>query len=141
MTPDEVVKEAETWLDTPFHDKAAIKGAGVDCGYFPFAVYRNCDLIRDSFKMPDYSPQFWCHRGDEIYLRGLQDAGFKEVPGPRRGDLVVSLYGRVYSHGAIIVDWPRIIHANPDAKRVKYDSAEVYRLYCDKPKKYFTLFT
>lgn len=140
LTRLDVIQEAETWLDTPFHDKAAVKGAGVDCGYFPYAVYQSCGLLPADFSMPDYSPQFWCHRSEEIYLEALKAAGFVEVETPQPADIVVSKYGRVFSHGAIIVDWPKVIHASPDGRRVKHDSAELYRLYSGKPKKFFSHF-
>lgn len=137
-----VIESARDWIGTPFHDKAAIKGAGVDCGYFPYAVYKECGLLPADFVMPDYSPQFWCHRGEEIYVDGLLRAGFIEVKTPQPADVIISKYGRVFSHGAIILDWPKIIHASPDGKRVKYDSAEVYRLYAGAiPKKFFSHFS
>lgn len=31
MTGDDIVAAARTWIDTPFHDQARVKGVGCDC--------------------------------------------------------------------------------------------------------------
>jgi len=51
-----VIKEALTWLSTPFHHEAMIKGAGVDCGMFLAAVYRVAGLIPE-FTVAHYAFQ------------------------------------------------------------------------------------
>lgn len=55
MTPGEVISEARTWLDTPWHDQACVKGEGVDCVYLPFAVCRALGLLPRDFVMPAYT--------------------------------------------------------------------------------------
>lgn len=137
-----LVEEAISWLNTPFHDKAMIKGAGVDCAYLPYAIYKACGLLPSDFTMPDYSPQFFVHRNEEIFVEAFLRTGLVEVaPQPLKpGDLVVAKYGRVYAHSGIVIEWPKVIHANPNSHVVKYDSVEMYRLFSgDAPKKYFTL--
>lgn len=108
-----VITEAQTWLRTPHHNGACIKGVGVDCGLFPWSVYHAVGLMPE---IPDdlrYSPQFHLHKDEEWYLK-LAHANGKELEVgvlPKRGDFVLYKIGRIFSHGAIVIDWPQIIHA------------------------------
>jgi cell wall-associated NlpC family hydrolase len=55
--------------------------------------------------------QWHLHRSEELYLREI-DQFVREIPGPPRpADFVIFQFGRTYSHGAIVVDWPLIIHS------------------------------
>lgn len=106
----EVVREALTWQRTPFHDNAGIKGVGSDCAWFPFRVYRAVGVIPE-FEVPQYSPQFLLNSSRELYLEVVERHAVEITTTPRPGDFVMYLFGRVYSHGAIALDWPRIIHS------------------------------
>ena len=44
-TREEVVNEAASWIGTPVHQNAMVKGAGVDCGRLLYAVYRFAEII------------------------------------------------------------------------------------------------
>ena len=47
---DLVVKEAYSWIGTPYHHQAMIKGVGVDCALILLAVFREAGLISFFFK-------------------------------------------------------------------------------------------
>jgi cell wall-associated NlpC family hydrolase len=105
----QVIDEAMTWRGTPWHHAANIKGAGVDCGYFPLEVYAACGLILPS--VVDAYPADWAlHRDEERYL-AVVERYCRPVDVPLPADIVVYQYGRSYSHGGIVIEWPRIIHA------------------------------
>lgn len=107
---DSVITEAMSWLRTPHHNGSRLKGIGVDCGQFPLAVYEAAGLIPHT-DTGRYSPQFHLSRDEEWYLKLCQQLG-REIDGPpKRGDFVIYKVGRVFSHGAIVVDWPQIIHS------------------------------
>lgn len=106
---DAVIKEALSWERTPHHNGARIKGEGVDCGQFPIAVYSACGLM-PAITVPRYSAQFHLHRDTEWYLNIARQYGV-EIETPKRGDFAIYKIGRIYSHGAIVIEWPRIIHA------------------------------
>jgi cell wall-associated NlpC family hydrolase len=128
-----VVAEAKTWLGTPFHDCASIKGraGGVDCAMFVKCVFENCRLV-PPIQIPNYSPQWFLHHDAEEYMtRVLKHA--KEVATPQTGDVVLyrllirravagglgEMKGRCFSHGAIVDAWPeRVIHAFKDLRGV-----------------------
>jgi hypothetical protein len=106
-----VIAEAESWLKTPFHLNACIKGVGVDCGRFVHQVLVNCGLITGQ-QLPVVLEGFNLHRNEEILLGILQQV-CHEVKGrePLPGDIVVYRYGRLACHLAFVKEWPIIIHA------------------------------
>lgn len=108
---NKIVTEAKTWLGTPYHHRARIKGAGagVDCAQLLAAVYGDCGLVLDTID-EEYPMDWHLHRDEERYLgRVLQHA--YRVKKPLPGDVALFKFGRAISHGAIVVDWPMIIHA------------------------------
>ena len=105
-----IIAEALSWQRTPHHNGACIKGVGVDCGKYPIAVYAACGLI-PQIDVPRYSPQFHLNRDEEWYRAIVEAHGYR-VEKPLQGDFALYKIGRIYSHGAIVIEWPRIIHAN-----------------------------
>lgn len=109
-----VAAEAMTWLDTPWHHMAGLKGVGVDCAHFVAAVYEAAGVIADPHIAP-YGPQWFLNSGQELFLPYVERAGAREIAPETagRGDLVLYRVGRAWAHGAIVLDWPgRIIHAH-----------------------------
>jgi cell wall-associated NlpC family hydrolase len=117
---EQIVQEARTWLGTPYHHCADVKGAGVDCAMILVRVYAACGLLPASFDPRPYSPQWHLHRGEELYQAWIAAAGAIETGSPRAGDVGLWKFGRAYSHAAILVDSGagEIIHALKDAGRV-----------------------
>lgn len=117
-----VITEAATWLNTPWAHNQAVKGIGVDCGQFPLEVYIACGRIgRES--VDDYPIDWALHRNEERYLQ-IVERYCVRVESPQQADLVVFKYGRTFSHGGIVVDYPKIIHALRGEKAgVVYDNA------------------
>jgi len=111
---DAIVEEAKTWLGTPYHPCADVKGAGVDCGMLLVRVY--CDLgLIERFDPRPYPSQWALHQRAELYLELVKRFG-RELPegeAPKRGDAALFKFGHCWAHGAIITDWPNLIHANP----------------------------
>jgi cell wall-associated NlpC family hydrolase len=110
---ERLIAVARTWLATPFHDCAAIKGAGVDCGMFIKASFEEAGLITD-VDLGDYSPQWYLHRNDELYLSAIGNRMIEiNEADAIAGDIVLYKFGRCFSHGGIIIvpGWPKIIHA------------------------------
>lgn len=102
---NKIVKEAFTWLGTPYHPHARVKGAGCDCATFLLEVFE----IQDD--VGHYSPERHFHSSEEEYLGWLMKFG-TEIKKPKQGDVAVFKIGRCFSHGAIIVDEKTIIHSH-----------------------------
>lgn len=104
-----VIKEAREWIRTPYHSNARLKGIGCDCLTILSGVWENVSLIERA-EIPNYSPQFMLNRSDELYMTGLLKYT-KEVDGPAPGRIALWKFGRCFSHAAIVIDWPLVIHA------------------------------
>ena len=118
-----VVAEAETWLRTPYHHMGRIKGSGTDCLMLLAEVYEAAGVI-PHVDVPFYPPDWNLHREAERYLEGLMRYA-REIKGPpQSGDVAVFKFGRCFAHGAIVVSWPRLIHAWCDAGVVFGDAAQ-----------------
>lgn len=109
-----VVAEAVSWLRTPWRHQAEVKGAGVDCGKLIAKVFENTGLLvvpKLSAEDKNYPRQWMLHKDDEVFLYWTEQF-FRPVDEPLPADIAVWKVGRTYSHGAIVVAWPTIIHAD-----------------------------
>lgn len=109
---EQILAEAKTWLNTPYHSMARVKGAGVDCGQFILAVYISCGLI-EPVETGAYSPEWHLHRGEEKYLLWVKTY-CNPVDEPEPGDIMMYQFGRCQSHGGIYMGDGEIIHAFVD---------------------------
>jgi NlpC/P60 family putative phage cell wall peptidase len=102
----QVVAEAKSWLGTPYHHHARIKGVGVDCAQLLCAVYEACGCV-PHIDLGNYAHDWHLHRGEEAFFRWLAAVGAKSLPSdeqPEPGDVAVFRYGRAFSHGAVVVE-------------------------------------
>jgi cell wall-associated NlpC family hydrolase len=104
-----VVAEARSWIRTPYHPRARLKGVGVDCAMLPAEVYARCGLI-PAVEVAHYSPQLHLHRNATRFLEEIEKRA-RVVPSPLPGDMAVYRFGHAFAHGAIVLDWPTIVHA------------------------------
>lgn len=109
-TRAEVIAELKTWLGTPYHHQGKVKGAGVDCGQLLIEVFSAVGLSA-RFDAGYYPPDWHFHRSEERYLGWVQKYA-KPTETPRAGDIALFKFGRCISHGAIVVDWPLMIHSH-----------------------------
>lgn len=113
-----VVASARSWIGTPYHHMADIKGVGCDCAMLLVRVY--CDLgLVEPFDPRPYVRDWHLHCGEERYL-GLLLARAREVESPLPGDVILFQYGRCFSHGGIVTrpDPMTIVHAFHPARVV-----------------------
>ena len=108
-----VVDEARTWIGTPYHSCARVKGVGVDCAQMPAAVYEAAGMIPHIPQDP-YSHQWHLHQSKEVYLNMVLSHAKEFAGPPEAGDFVLFKIGRVHAHGGIVSTWPNIIHAVSD---------------------------
>jgi NlpC/P60 family putative phage cell wall peptidase len=132
-----VVQEAESWIGTPFHHAARVKGSGVDCLMLLAEVYERAGVVAP-VEPPFYVPDWHLHRDAERYLEGLTPYAGEITGPPLSGDIALFRFGRTFSHGAIVTQWPLLIHAYWNIGVVRGD-ATLYPL-ADRPVKFFTPF-
>lgn len=140
-----VVREAETWLHTPYHLGGRVKGAGCDCYTFIAETMIACNMIV-SEHLPIYAGDWWAHISDEQYLRRLMRYATKTFEGVGYGStnvkpgnvLAVRAAGtesRVFNHGAIVTTWPKAIHS-VDAGVEEFDVTS-HHMWAYQPLKVF----
>ena len=139
MTREDVVQEALSWEGTPYHHHARIKGVGVDCAQLPAAVYEAVGLI--PHVAPRYSEQWMMSRDEELYLSYVfpyaKEISREEVA---PGDFAIWKYGRTFSHGAIVIEPPVILHAVIRARRVVRANMNEEEELKRRPARFFTVF-
>jgi cell wall-associated NlpC family hydrolase len=132
-TRAEVVAEARSWLGTPYHLNQCVRGAGVDCARFVHAVLHACGLMPAEF-IERFGMDFGAHTDEETYkfrmlrhapeiLEGISFPSLKALPGCVA--LVRTQGARVFNHGAIVLQWPRSIHAVGEGVR-EFDASQHY---------------
>ena len=73
-------------------------------------VYEACDVI-PYLEIPFY-PAYWnLHRDAERYPDGVMQYAIEISGPPPPGDVAVFRFSRCHTHGAIVVEWTRMIHA------------------------------
>lgn len=108
-----VVDAARSWIGTPFHHAARIKGVGVDCSQLLIAVFCEELNLVPPIDPGYYPPDWFLHREHEkIKFHLLQHC--RRMSGPMPGDVGVFRYGRAASHAGIVVagpEHPRVVHS------------------------------
>lgn len=132
---------ARSWIGTPYHHMGRIKGAGVDCAMFPLEVYREAGLIGE-IDVPYYPADWMLHRSEEIYLgivkRLASELRSHEAVQP--GDFAIYRFGRCFAHGAIVLEWPTIIHALT-GRGIVLANGESEGCLLGRQKRFFSLFS
>lgn len=100
------------WIGTPFIGgcSPAVRGRGADCASFLAAVLAECGCLETA----RIAPYDWCSpwaRGDSRYADSLA-AVCQEVGVPEPGDIALFWAGRGWSHAGLVLDYPRVIHAD-----------------------------
>lgn len=142
---ERVVAVARSWLGTPYHPEGRVKGAGCDCLTLLAEVYAEAGVM-PRISIPYYPADWHLHRSAERYLQGLQHYAHELEGAPQPGDIALWKFGRCYSHGAIVVQWPRIIHACI-GRNCSEDDAEAAQWLCRigetgarRPVRFFSVF-
>lgn len=129
-----VLEAAKAWLGTPWHHMARVRGAGVDCAQLLMATYSDAGVI-EPFEFEPYPEDWMLHRSEERLLHIVQRYA-DEVQQPQPGDVALFRFGHCHAHGAIVVEWPLIIHAYRVEREVVWGDAS-QGLLADRKVRFF----
>jgi NlpC/P60 family putative phage cell wall peptidase len=104
MSPDDIVAAARSWLGTPYHHQAAVKGVGCDCLGLVRGVYEEL-LGRPAEAPPPYSRDWAEASTCETMLEAARRHFIEIEPGEARaGDIVIFRLraGAMAKHAAIL---------------------------------------
>lgn len=106
---DEVVREVQTWLGTPYVPSARVKGVGVDCGGLLYEVYG--PHFGPFAPYPRYTADWALHEANgEKYLDFIRPYT-SEVASPTIGGFSLFHIGLRYAHAAIYIGNGQYVHA------------------------------
>lgn len=116
------VSIARSWISTPYVFRARVKGQGSDCSTWLAESLIEAGLATHESlygSLHVNHPDWWLHATDDVYkgtlLRHAQQIA--ETVARRSTDalpgcilLQKAARSRVYNHGAVVTEWPMIIH-------------------------------
>lgn len=108
-----IVAEFLSWEGTPYHHLGDVKGreGGVDCAMILVRGFQNLELLPADLDPRPYPIDWHVHRDIERYLLQVSEHA-KETDGPPQpGDVRLYKFGRTFSHSAVVIEWPMVIHA------------------------------
>jgi hypothetical protein len=103
---------------------ARVKHHGVDCGQVIIASFVEAGMVED-FDPGYYTMDWHMHRSEERYL-GFMERYLRRIDPdedqrsvverplwvPPPASVIVVRVGRTFSHGALVTEWPNVVHAN-----------------------------
>lgn len=109
----DVVRQARTWLGTPYHHQGRLKGVGVDCAGLLIGVAHELGL--SDFEIFGYPP-----RPDGDSLRRLCEAQMQAITldQAREGDVLLFRFDAHPCHLGILSAPDQLIHAYLPRRRV-----------------------
>lgn len=109
----QIVDIAYSWVGTPYHHQASIRGSGCDCLGLLRGVWREYYGDDNPEPMPNYSPSWGDHRMDDP-LMDIAKKYFKQKPKLLEGgDLLLFRMRKdtAVKHCSIVSDKAKMIHA------------------------------
>lgn len=115
-----IILEAFSWVDTPYHHQAKVKGVGVDCAQLVAGVAENVFPKLKPINSPVYSIEWHMHNREEKMCQIIESFGCEriELEDKAPGDILTFKFGRVQSHMGILVNDGQFIHARLDIGKV-----------------------
>jgi NlpC/P60 family putative phage cell wall peptidase len=114
VTREAIVKAARSWLGTPYHHQASLKGAGADCLGLIRGIWREL-YGPEPEAMPAYTRDWGDATGAETLLAaaGRHLVALGDVAAAREGDVLVFRMREqgVAKHAGILTGPARLIHA------------------------------
>jgi cell wall-associated NlpC family hydrolase len=110
---ERLIAEAKEWLNTPYHTRGRVKGAGCDCGTFLAEVWERAGLT-EHIEIPYYPEDIACHCAVPRYLMKIEEYCQLVTDGTRKkGDTLVFWFNgaKVPHHAAIVFDEKYMIHS------------------------------
>ncbi len=133
-----VIREAKSWIGTPYKHYTSKKGVGADCALFVMQVYANLGLIK-AYKPAFYPPDWAMHQPTGELFEEAVKQYCVEVPRDKvgLGDLILYYFGKCMSHSAILIEGGMIIHSEKPIG-VTVSNRSTSKWY-KRERKYYTL--
>lgn len=104
ITRADIVDEARTWIDTPFHHQGRLKGVGVDCAGVIIGVAH-------ALKLSEFDCRNYGREPTMGQMRILLEEHMIKVVTPLPGDALLFSFDVMEQHLGMFTDANTIIHA------------------------------
>lgn len=125
MNPTQFLTLARTWIGTPYHDQARLKGVGADC--IGFIV----GLVSEATGRHITAPiNYGRYPNPAIALKGIRDSGECHditLAEARPGDIIYMRIAREPQHFGVISDAGQLIHCTETTGVVEVNFADWMR--------------
>lgn len=112
---EKLIKVSLSYLDTPHHNGAMVKGAGVDCCTLPALIYKEMGLADIEIQF-GYPADWYCMRECNEILLPYLEKYFTPAEELQIGDLISFSWGRAkYAHTAVYLGENMCIHSHAGA--------------------------
>ena len=119
----DIITEALSWVDTPYHHQAKLKGVGVDCAQLILGVAQELHYTPKDVVVTGYSREWNIHNREEVMLGYLEQFGAFEVQRPLEGgDILCFKFGRACGHLGIYLGDGTFVHSHLTAGKVLVNS-------------------
>ncbi len=125
----EIVREARSWIGTPYHHQASCAGVGTDCLGLVRGVYRGV-CGKDSEQPSAYSPDWGeASRHERLLEAASRNLRVGDVADPLPGDVLVFRMrpGAIAKHAGILVSPSMMVHAMERVGVVEVPFAQRWR--------------
>jgi len=107
----DVIAETGKWAGAKFLQNQCVPYIEVDCVRLPITCYRAAGISMPNDEEIPILPIDWAQHSREERILDVVERYFHEVEEPLPGDLLLVRLGRVFSHCAVVVAWPDVVHA------------------------------
>lgn len=121
----QIVKQARTWLGTPFIHQGRVKGKGCDCLGLIIGVGKECGVKINNKPIDEYDNTTYSKLPDGNFLKAQLNNILNKKPrsGAKPGDIFLMNFGGNPQHLGIFSDYPNspamaIIHCYSQAGKV-----------------------
>lgn len=124
IQPEDIIAQARTWLGTPYHHQARLKGVGCDCLGLVVGVADELALThKDGSLLSSFDQTNYSHQPDGTYLLQMMASVLDEVPkeDARPGDVAVFDIEGNPQHVAILTEYIEglgMIHCYAPSRKV-----------------------
>lgn len=131
-----VVREALSWVGTPYRQQGDKKNIAVDCCMLLTRCYVDAGILEEFDPRP-YPPEWYLHQSDERYLEWVESVA-KETTDPQIGDIILFRFGKCFSHSGIISRPGYIVHAFAKL-RMCVETELKFGIFHNRRSRFFTL--
>ena len=127
MTRAEILRQAETWIGTPWKHQARLKGVGADCVGFVYGVYKAVGGVPVAEPPTDYPASWHVWNKEERLYKEAVKSGLveKSVSELRPGDVILFRIGTMAaSHLGIMAENGLFLHSFQTMARVQPSTLE-----------------